>query len=129
MLMHQFIIFGILCFFVCVSIILWIKLRRIGQTLLILVIVSLFILSFGVGNYLISGSIRFDSFTHDMNTQAINLNDKPQFVSRGKAILNKFKNWNKIVRGKKPIYITDERTQIKVDSIGSEKSIKIIKRF
>ena len=129
MLMHQFIIFGILCFFVCVSIILWIKLRRIGQPLLILVIVSLFILSFGVGNYLISGASRFDSFTHDMNTQAINLNDKPQFVSRGKAILNKFKNWNKIVRGKKPIYITDERTQITVDSIGSEKSIKIIKRF
>ena len=129
MLMHQFIIFGILCFFVCVSILLWIKLRRIGQPLLILVIVSLFILSFGVGNYLISSSIRFDSFTHDMNTQVINLNDKPQFVSRGKAILNKFKNWNKIVRGKKPIYITDERTQITVDSIGSEKSIKIIKRF
>ena len=129
MLMNQFIIFGILCFFVCVSILLWIKLRRIGQPLLILVIVILFILSFGVGNYLISSSIRFDSFTHDMNTQVINLNDKPQFVSRGKAILNKFKNWNKIVRGKKPIYITDERTQIKVDSIGSEKSIKIIKRF
>ena len=129
MLMHQFIIFGILCFFVCVSILLWIKLRRIGQPLLILVIVSLFIVSIGVGNYLLSGSIRFDSFTHDMNTQVINLNDKPQFVSRGKAILNKFKNWNKIVRGKKPIYITDERTQIKVDSIGSEKSIKIIKRF
>ena len=127
--MNQFIIFGILCFFVCVSILLWIKLRRIGQPLLILVIVILFILSFGVGNYLISSSIRFDSFTHDMNTQVINLNDKPQFVSRGKAILNKFKNWNKIVRGKKPIYITDERTQIKVDSIGSEKSIKIIKRF
>ena len=87
MLMNQFIIFGILCFFICVSILLWIKLRRIGKQLQILVIVILFILSLGVGNYLISGSMRFDSFTHDINKQVINLNDKPQFINRGKAIL------------------------------------------
>ena len=49
--------------------------------------------------------------------------------SRGKAILNSLKSWNKMLRGKKPIYITSGGSQISVDPIGNEKSIKFFKRF
>ena len=59
----------------------------------------------------------------------INLEADFEFVSRGKAILDSLKSWNKILRGKKPIYISTGGSQISVDSIGDEKSIKLFKRF
>jgi len=59
----------------------------------------------------------------------IGLEADSEFVSRGKAILNSLKSWNKILRGKKPIYTTTGGTQISMDPISNEKSIKLFKRF
>jgi len=59
----------------------------------------------------------------------INLEANSEFMSCGKAIFSSFKSWNKILRGKKPIYITSGGSQISVDSIGDEKSIKLFKPF
>ena len=55
--------------------------------------------------------------------------DNPELVGGGESILDKLKLWNKILRGKKPIYTTNSGTQIKVNPIGDEKSIKLIKPF
>ena len=46
-----------------------------------------------------------------------------------KKILNSLRSWSKQIRGKKPIYYSNNSSQILVDSIGQEKSIKIIKNF
>jgi hypothetical protein len=59
----------------------------------------------------------------------INLDANLEFTSRGEAILDTLKSWNKIARGEKPIYTTLGGSQISVDSIGEEKSIKLFKRF
>ena len=40
-----------------------------------------------------------------------------------------FKRWNKILRGKGPLYSTPSGTNIKVDTFGNEKSISIEKFF
>ena len=50
-------------------------------------------------------------------------------ASRGEAILDSLKSWSKKLRGKKPIYITSGGSQISVDPIGDEKSLKLFKRF
>ena len=41
----------------------------------------------------------------------------------------KFKRWNKMLRGKGPIYSTRSGTNLKIDPIGDEKSITIDKAF
>ena len=124
MLLSQSALWGGLCFFVCTSIFLWIKWRKIGSPLLALIIVISFIYSFGIAKYSILGSMRLDYLPTKINLEAT-----PEFVSRGEAILKSFKSWSKILRGKKPIYITTGGSQISVDSIGDEKFIKIFKRF
>ena len=78
---------------------------------------------------LIYGSMRFDSFTHDISSKVVNLDDNSKSFSRGKAILNKLKSLNRKLRGKEPVYITNDGYQISVDSFGNEKSINIKKRF
>ena len=124
MLLNQLALWGALSFFVCASIFLWIKWRKIGQPLLVLIIVVSFIYSFGLAKYSILGSMRLNSIPTVMNLEV-----DFEFVSRGEAILDSLKSWNKMLRGKKPIYTTSGGSQISVDPIGDEKSIKLFKRF
>ena len=124
MLLNQLALWGSLCFFISASIFLWIRWQKIGPLLLVLLIALSFIYSFGITKYSILGSMRLDFITKEMNLEA-----DPESFSRGKAILSSLKSWNKILRGKKPIYITSGGSQISVDSIGDEKSINFFKRF
>lgn len=50
-------------------------------------------------------------------------------ISKGSPRLNKLKRWNKMLRGKGPIYSTTSGTNIEIDTFGDEKSIKIKKIF
>ena len=124
MLLNHLALWGPVCFFVCASIFLWNKWRKIGSPLLVLIIVISFIYSFGIAKYSILGSMRLDSIPAAMNAVT-----DSKFVSRGEAILDSLKSWNKILRGKKPIYITSDGSQISVDPISDEKAIKLFKRF
>ena len=124
MLLSQSALWGGLCFFVCTSIFLWIKWRKIGSLLLVLIAVVSFIYSFGITKYLILGSMRLYSIPTVMNVEI-----DFESASRGEAILDSLKSWSKKLRGKKPIYITSGGSQISVDPIGDEKSIKLFKRF
>ena len=124
MLLNQLVLWGSVILFICVSFFLWSRWRKIGSFLLVLITAILFINSFGIAKYSILGSMRLDSIPTAMNSEA-----DSKFVSRGEAILDSLKSWNKILRGKKPIYITSGGSQISVDPIGDEKSIKFFKRF
>jgi len=55
--------------------------------------------------------------------------DDSELVGGSESIPDKLKLWNKVLRGKKPIYTAKGGTQIKVNPIGDEKSIKLIKPF
>ena len=124
MLLNQLVLWGSIILFICASVFLWNKWRMIGSPLLILIIVISFVYSFGMIKYSILGSMRLDS-----TSSVMNLENDSKFVSRGEAILDSLKSWNKILRGKKPIYITSGGSQISVDPIGDEKAIKLFKRF
>ena len=129
MLFNQFIIFSIIFFNICVLILLWIKWQKFGFIILLLLIINLAILSFGAGRMLIYGSMRFDSFNHDISSEVVNLDENSKSISTGKVILNRLKSLNKKLRGKEPVYITNDGYQIIVDSFGNEKSINVYKRF
>ena len=124
MLLNQLVLWGSVILFICVSIFLWSRWRKIGSFLLVLITAILFINSFGIAKYSILGSMRLDSIPIAMNSET-----DFKFVSQGEAILESLKNLNKMLRGKKPIYITSSGSQISVDPIGDEKSIKLFKRF
>ena len=124
MLLNQLVLWGSVILFICVSIFLWIRWRKIGSFLLVLITAILFINSFGIAKYSILGSMRLDSIPIAMNSET-----DSKFVSRGETILDSLKSWNKMLRGKKPIYITSGGSQISVDPIGDEKVIKLFKRF
>ena len=124
MLLNQLILFGSISVFFCISVLFWIKWQKIGSILLFLIISILFIFSLGVVKSSILGSMRLDSFPLE-----INLETNSVFVSRGEAVLNTLRGWGKILRGKKPIYTTSGGSQISVNPVGDEKSIKIFKRF
>ena len=124
MLLNQLVLWGSLCLFVCASIFLWIKWRKIGSLLLVLIIVISFIYSFGITKYSIFGSMRLYSTPTVMDLEADSV-----LVIRGSTILESLKSWNKMLRGKKPVYISTGGSQISVDPIGDEKSIKFFKRF
>ena len=124
MLLNHLTIFLLLCFFVCASIFLWIKWRKIGSLLLVLIIVISFIYSFGITKYSIFGSMRLYSTPTVMDLEADSV-----LVIRGSTILESLKSWNKMLRGKKPVYISTGGSQISVDPIGDEKSIKFFKSF
>ena len=124
MLLNHLTLWGPLCFFVCASIFLLIKWQKIGLPLLVLIIAISFIYSFGISKYSILGTMRLGSIP-----TAMNLETNSEFVSSGQAILSSLKSWSKILRGKKPIYTTSGGSQISVDPIGDERSIKFFKRF
>ena len=124
MLINQLALWGSICLFHCASIFLWIKWQKIGSPLLVLIIILSFIYSFGIAKYSILGSMRLNSIPIVMD-----LEDSSESVSRGEVILDSLKSWNKILRGKKPIYTTSGGSQISVDPIGDERSIKFFKRF
>ena len=124
MLLNQLTLWGCLCLFICASIFLWIKWRKIGSPLLVLIIFILFIYSFGIARYSILGTMRLNSIPIVTDLEA-----DFEFVTRGKAILDSLKSWNKMLRGKKPIYTTKSGAQILVDPIGNEKSIKLFNTF
>ena len=50
-------------------------------------------------------------------------------TSKLKRWKGKLKRWNKIIRGKKPIYITNSGTTIKVNPFGDEQSVILNKPF
>jgi hypothetical protein len=124
MLMNQLTLIGGLCFFIGTSTLLWIKWRKIGMPLLALLIALLLIFTVGIVKSSILGSMRLNSIAPVMNSDA-----DLEFTSRGEDVLGTLKSWNKILRGKKPIYTTSGGSQISMDSIGEEKSIKLFKRF
>ena len=126
MLLNQLVPWGsiIIFIFICTSIFLWIIWRKIGSPLLVLIIALSFINSFGIAKYSILGSMRLNSIPKVMNLEA-----DSKSISRGEVILDSLKSWNKMLRGKKPIYVTSGGSQITVDPIGDEKSIKLFKRF
>ncbi|MDC1386203.1 hypothetical protein N8384_02260 [Candidatus Thioglobus sp.] len=124
MILNQLVLWGSIILFICTSIFLWIKWRKIGSPLLVLIIALSFINSFGIAKYSILGSMRLNYIP-----KVINLEADSKSISRGEVILDSLKNWNKILRGKKPIYITSGGSQISVDPIGDEKAIKLFKRF
>ena len=124
MLINQLALWVSICLFLCASIFLWIKWRKIGSPLLVLIICVSFIYFFGIAKYSILGSMRLVAIPI-----VIDLAVDSQSVSRGKAIVDSLKSWSKILRGKKPIYITKGGSQISVDTIGDKKSIKLFKRF
>jgi hypothetical protein len=124
MLLSQLVFWGCICLFIYASIFLWIKWRKIGSPLLVLIIALSFINAFGIAKYSILGSMRLNSIPKAMNLKA-----DYKSISRGEAILDSLKSWNKKLRGKKPIYETSGGSQISVDPIGDEKSIKLFKRF
>lgn len=126
--MSQLVFISICFFLVCISIILWINWRKIGYPLIILIIISLAVISFGSGK-LLNESIKFNLPAFNSSLSISSLDDDSKFLSRGKKILNSVRSWSKQIRGKKPIYSSDNGSQIIVDSIGEEKSIKIIKNF
>ena len=123
-LMNQLTFILVLCFFICTSTFFWIKWRKIGLLFLVLIIATLFIFSVGIGKSLILGSMRLDPYS-----LVINLESNSEFNSRGEIILDKLKSWNKILRGKKSIYTTKDGSQILLDPLGDQKSIKLFKRF
>ena len=124
MLLSHSALWGGLCFFVCTSIFLWIKWRKIGTPLLILIIVISLIYSFGMAEYSILGSMRLNSIPKVMNLEA-----DSKSISRGEIIIDSLKSWNKKLTGKKPIYITLDGSEISLDPFGEEKAIKLFKRF
>jgi hypothetical protein len=98
--------------------------RKIATTVLVLLLAILVISLTGTIKFSI-----FDSMNLDLNPSIMDSDDNPELVGGGESILDKLKLWNKILRGKKPIYTTNSGTQIKVNPIGDEKSINLIKPF
>ena len=124
MLLNQLIFFSILFLCVYVSIQLRRKYRKIGTILLALTLI-VFVIS-------VAGTIKLltlDSMNLDLNPSIIVLDNNPEIVSSGESTLDKLKRWNKIIRGKEPIYTTRGGTQFNVNPIGDEKSIKLFKPF
>ena len=124
MLLNQLIFFGILFLFIYVLILLRRTYRKIATTVLVLLLAILVISLAGTIKFSI-----FDSMNLDLNPSIMDSDDNPELVGGGESILDKLKLWNKILRGKKPIYTTNSGTQIKVNPIGDEKSINLIKPF
>ncbi len=50
-------------------------------------------------------------------------------ITKDLILASKLKSWNKIIRGKKPIYITNSGATIKVNPFGDEQSVILNKPF
>ncbi len=124
MLLNQLIFISILFLFIYVLILLRRTYRKIATIVLVLFLAILVVSLAGTIKFSI-----FDSMNLDLNPSIMDSDDNPELVGGGESILDKLKLWNKILRGKKPIYTTNSGTQIKVNPIGDEKSINLIKPF
>jgi len=58
---------------------------------------------------------------------AINKSEMP--TSKNSERFLKIKKWNKMLRGKRPVYSTRSGTNLRIDTFGGEKSITIDKNF
>ena len=73
--------------------------------------------------------------TFEINARKIICNEgiaiKKSEVSKNKASARglKFKRWNKMLRGKGPVYTTRSGTNLKIDTFGDEKSVTIDRAF
>jgi len=124
MLLNQLIFISILFLFIYVLILLRRTYRKIATIVLVLFLAILVISLAGTIKFSI-----FDSVNLDLNPSIMDSDDNPELSGGEESILDKLKLWNKILRGKKPIYTTNSGTQIKVNPIGDEKSINFIKPF
>ena len=59
----------------------------------------------------------------------IAVNESEILINKASARALKFKKWNKVLRGKGPVYSTRSGTNIKIDTFGDEKSITIDRAF
>ena len=71
----------------------------------------------------------------EIETRKITCNEG-NLISQSDIVTNKastqvlhFKRWNKMLRGKAPVYSTRSGTNLKIDTIGDKKSITIDKAF
>ena len=76
-----------------------------------------------------------EQVTFEINARKIICNEgivirEPE-VSKNKASARglKFKRWNKMLRGKGPVYTTRSGTNLKIDTFGDEKSVTIDRAF
>lgn len=76
-----------------------------------------------------------EQVTFEINARKIICNEgiairEPE-VSKNKASARglKFKRWNKMLRGKGPVYTTRSGTNLKIDTFGDEKSVTIDRTF
>ena len=73
--------------------------------------------------------------TYEINAREIQCIDgvatekNETLISKSSPRLNKLKRWNKILRGKGPVYSTRSGANLKIDTVGDEKSITIDKSF
>ena len=73
--------------------------------------------------------------TYEINAREIECNDgvatkiNESLTSKASPRLKKLKRWNKILRGKGPVYSTRSGANLKIDTVGDEKSITIDKSF
>ena len=76
-----------------------------------------------------------EQVTFEINARKIICNEgiaiRELEVSKNKASARglKFKRWNKMLRGKGPVYSTHSGTNLKIDTFGDEKSITIDRTF
>ena len=59
----------------------------------------------------------------------IAVNESRISINKVSARALKFKRWNKMLRGKGPVYSTRSGTNLKIDTFGDEKSITIDRAF
>ena len=59
----------------------------------------------------------------------IAVNESEISINKVSARALKFKRWNKMLRGKGPVYSTRSGTNLKIDTFGYEKSITIDRAF
>ena len=73
--------------------------------------------------------------TYEINARGIECDDgvaskmPDSLISKDSPRLKKLKRWNKMFRGKGPIYSTRSGANLKIDTFGDEKSITIDKSF
>ena len=76
-----------------------------------------------------------EQVTFEINARKIICNEgiaiRELEVSKNKASARglKFKRWNKMLRGKGPVYTTRSGTNLKIDTFGVEKSVTIDRTF
>ena len=71
----------------------------------------------------------------EINERGITCNDgiviikSDMSTNKSSVISLRFKRWNKALRGKGPVYSTSSGTNLKIDTLGDEKSITIDRAF